>query len=84
MTVPTEECRIATRKLFEATDLFVITLGLCEVWYRKDTNQVLWKAVPKDKFDESILQLYIIMTCKVYMVSKFYHWMKILQIWKRW
>jgi hypothetical protein len=24
------------------------------VWYKKDNGQILWKAVPKDKYDESI------------------------------
>ena len=38
VTVPTEEMREMTRKIFQDTKLFVITLGLSEVWYRKDTG----------------------------------------------
>ncbi len=46
-----EEVRRATRALFDQTDVFVITLGLSEVWYDSLTGGVLWRAVPRDKFD---------------------------------
>jgi hypothetical protein len=38
VTVPTEEMRVMTRKFFQDTKLFAITLGLSEVWFRKDTG----------------------------------------------
>jgi hypothetical protein len=43
-----------TRKIFEATDVFIITLGLSEIWYNKITNDVFWRSMPADKFDEKI------------------------------
>ena len=46
-----EDIRIATRALFDQTDLFIITLGLSEVWYDSVTGGVLWRAVPRDKYD---------------------------------
>ena len=33
-------------------DIFVITVGLSEVWYNKENNQVFWKAIPTSEFDE--------------------------------
>lgn len=46
-----ETVRSATRALFDQTDVFVITLGLSEVWYDSVTGGVLWRAVPRDKYD---------------------------------
>ena len=46
-----EAVRLRTRALFDAADLFVITLGLSEVWYDEPTGEVFWRAVPKDKYD---------------------------------
>jgi hypothetical protein len=46
-----EETRLATRSIFERTDLFVITLGLSEVWYDNVTQEVFWRAVPADVYD---------------------------------
>ncbi|MGH7489645.1 MAG: GSCFA domain-containing protein, partial [bacterium] len=43
--------REETLRIFSQTDLFVLTFGLSEVWYDKITNEVFWRAVPKDKFD---------------------------------
>lgn len=39
-------------KLLNQTDVFIITVGLSEVWYNKKNNQVFWKAIPANKFDE--------------------------------
>jgi len=44
----------AARKLFSETGVFVLTLGLSEVWYRRDTGQVLWTPVPKKHFDPNL------------------------------
>jgi hypothetical protein len=46
-----ETIRAATREIFDQTDLFIITLGLSEVWYDAVTGGVFWRAVPRDKFD---------------------------------
>jgi hypothetical protein len=75
--LPTEAARLRTRAIFESTSLFVITLGLAEIWFQRREHsecgddepgvgpaqegapsntttraeQVLWRAVPSDKFD---------------------------------
>ena len=36
------------------TDVFIITLGLTEVWYNKQTNEHMWKAVRKEEYDPKI------------------------------
>ncbi|RJF94930.1 hypothetical protein D3874_01280 [Oleomonas cavernae] len=46
-----EQVRIRTKELFDSADLFIITLGLSEVWYDEPTGEVFWRAVPFDKFD---------------------------------
>lgn len=44
----------AAREIFYGTGCFIITLGLSEVWYNKQTGQVLWTAVPKREFDPDV------------------------------
>jgi hypothetical protein len=44
----------AARDVFNRTSVFVITLGLSEVWYNKQTGAVLWTAVPKSMFDPGV------------------------------
>jgi len=46
-----EAMRSATRKQFDRTDLFIITVGLSEIWYNKQTNEVYWKTPVKNNFD---------------------------------
>jgi hypothetical protein len=46
-----EDVRVATRELFDAADVFIITLGLSEVWYDEPTGEVFWRAVPFTKHD---------------------------------
>ena len=46
-----ESVRQATRTILEAGDVFIITLGLAEVWYDEPTGGVFWRAVPKEKYD---------------------------------
>lgn len=46
-----EEVRRETSAIFSATDVFILTFGLSEVWYDKITKEVFWRAVPNDKFD---------------------------------
>lgn len=46
-----EAVRLETKDLFDQADLFIITLGLSEVWYDEPTGEVFWRAVPMDKYD---------------------------------
>ena len=49
-----DDIRKTVCKLLSQIDVFIITVGLSEVWYNKINNQVFWKAIPADKFDENI------------------------------
>lgn len=49
-----ERIRAATARLFERTEVFILTLGLSEVWYNKTTGEVFWRAIPREKFDSDI------------------------------
>jgi hypothetical protein len=46
-----EEVRADTKRLFDEAEVFVITLGLSEIWYDEPTGEVFWRAVPADKYD---------------------------------
>lgn len=46
--------RAETRGVILGTDLFIITLGLSEIWYDKRTGDALWRGVPAYLFDEKI------------------------------
>ena len=46
-----EDVRLETKQLFDGTDLFILTFGLSEVWYDSVTDNVFWRAVPKEHFD---------------------------------
>lgn len=48
-----EEARLATKALFDRAELFIITLGLSEVWYDEVTGEVFWRAPPSEVFDAS-------------------------------
>jgi hypothetical protein len=48
-----EDVRVATHAVFSRADVFIITLGLAEVWYDEVTGGVFWRAVPQDKYDPS-------------------------------
>ena len=43
--------RARTREVFLAADLFIITHGLSEIWYDKDSGDAFWRAVPEDQYD---------------------------------
>jgi len=43
-----------TRLMFDQTDVFIITLGLSEVWCNKKTGEVFWRAIPMDKFNPEL------------------------------
>lgn len=47
----TEEIRVETRSILLSTDVFVITLGLSEIWYDEVTGGVFWRAVPQRTVD---------------------------------
>ena len=44
--------REQTLNFLKQTDVLIITVGLSEIWYNKINNQVFWKAIPANKFDE--------------------------------
>lgn len=46
-----EDIRLATKATLDKADVFIITLGLSEVWYDEPTGEIFWRAVPADKFD---------------------------------
>lgn len=46
-----ETVRLQTLELFEQTDIFILTLGLSEVWCDEETGGVFWRAIPSDRFD---------------------------------
>jgi hypothetical protein len=45
-----ENVRAATEKTFRETDLFILTLGLSEIWYDEASGRVFWRAVPEREF----------------------------------
>ncbi len=47
-----QEIRKQTLRLLNQVDVFIITVGLSEVWYNKQNNQVFWKAIPANRFNE--------------------------------
>jgi len=40
-----------TKEIIGTTDIFVITLGLSEIWYDKRSGEAFWRAVPGPLFD---------------------------------
>jgi hypothetical protein len=46
-----EDVRVETSEVFRRGDVFIITLGLAEVWYDEPTGGVFWRAVPEDAYD---------------------------------
>jgi GSCFA family len=48
-----EAVRAVTRDMFNEAGVFIITLGLSEIWYDEPTGEVFWRAVPFAKFDPS-------------------------------
>ena len=40
---PLEEIRLETLELFKKTGVFIMTLGLSEIWYNKQTNDVCFR-----------------------------------------
>lgn len=46
-----EEVRLETKRIFDETELFILTFGLSEVWYDEPTGNVFWRTIPKDAYD---------------------------------
>ncbi len=46
-----ENIRLRTRDVFLATEFFIVTLGLSEIWYDEKTGGTFWRAVPEAHFD---------------------------------
>ena len=46
-----EDVRRNTFEIFNKTEVFIITLGLSEIWYDEQSGGVFWRAVPMDKYD---------------------------------
>lgn len=46
-----EPARIETKELFETAELFIITLGLSEIWFDEPTGEVFWRVPPREKID---------------------------------
>lgn len=45
------DIRDQTLDIIKRTNVFIITLGLSEIWYDKVTGDAFWRAIPKDMFD---------------------------------
>ncbi len=43
--------RLETKRIFDNTDFFILTLGLSEVWYDEPTGNVFWRTIPKEAYD---------------------------------
>ncbi len=48
-----QDIRMQTLNLLNQIDVFIVTVGLSEVWYNKKNNQVFWKAIPANQFEEN-------------------------------
>ncbi len=45
------EVQAQTKKMFDETDLFILTFGLSEIWYDEPTGNVFWRTIPKASYD---------------------------------
>ncbi|MEM1178210.1 MAG: GSCFA domain-containing protein [Acidobacteriota bacterium] len=52
IALPGEEERAETESLLRQADVFVLTLGVSEIWYDKVTGEAFWRAIPMSIFDE--------------------------------
>jgi hypothetical protein len=46
-----EAVRVETKRIFDSAEVFIITLGLSEIWFDEPTGQAFWRAVPEAHFD---------------------------------
>lgn len=49
-----EKIRTGLLGTLKSADLFIITLGLSEIWYNKETNETFWRAIPGDLYNDKI------------------------------
>lgn len=49
---PDENVRLETETILKDTDIFIITLGLSEIWYDTVSGEAFWRAIPASMFDE--------------------------------
>jgi len=42
-----------TKEIIGTTEIFVITLGLSEIWYDKASGEAFWRAIPSHVFDSN-------------------------------
>jgi hypothetical protein len=47
------EVQAETKRIFDETEVFILTFGLSEVWYDEPTGNVFWRTIPKDVYDPS-------------------------------
>lgn len=47
------EIQAETKRIFDETDVFILTFGLSEIWYDEVTGNVFWRTIPKDVYDPS-------------------------------
>lgn len=47
------EVQDETRRMFDGTDVFILTFGLSEIWYDEPTGEVFWRTIPKAAYDPS-------------------------------
>lgn len=47
------EVQATTKRMFDQTDVFILTFGLSEIWYDEPTGAVFWRTIPKDAYDPS-------------------------------
>jgi hypothetical protein len=48
---PTDASRALAAETLRQTQVLIVTLGLSEVWYDRETGEPLWRAVPVDLYD---------------------------------
>ena len=50
----TWDFRDAAIEIFKRADLFILTLGLSEIWRNKNTGEVFWRSVPEAAFNPDV------------------------------
>lgn len=52
IVTPDDSVRQTTADLLRQTSTLIITLGLSEIWYDKQSGRAFWRAIPASMFDE--------------------------------
>ena len=53
IVTPDEISRENTRYLLNRTEVLILTVGLSEIWFDKDSGRAFWRAIPAKDYDES-------------------------------